>query len=464
MKKNNVFVILSLSIITLFTGCGMDAIDEEARAGKPETKSGDTEVSEDILPVCIVTNYTNPLAVNPHESNYDYFKYDSFNRIIEIETVSSYGNTTNTFISYEDDKITVEKTDSNRPDYREVTIYRYSGSTVAIEEIVPPAVVGMSYLSQVNINEKLQVTSYRMKHSPISSYPELGIEYDFTYDDNGNVSHYVSKPYQPFNPNYERETLYELEYDDKNGVFRNVKTPSWFLVTQIGEIAYLSLYNNCVINRDKESAFGAHYYYEYAYSSAGFPKNISRHLVEISYNTITSYEIYYIESDVPTPTTPQVEPAEPINPTPDAYDLSAKITPKDGTTGDVFIGKAIKSFNPETGEIVLDNILANLSELAPIQLDIFNGEEFLMSATVIASDAPQTTVNDLVFLIDVEKRGEFYYPMEFKYYFLDGYPALDEITGNKEEAEQIREANAQKRKANWEVFINCLTESGKIVK
>jgi len=453
MKKSNVFVILSLSIITLFAGCGTGDMDGEIKTGKPEAEN--TVVSDDILPVCIVTKYTQPLAVNPHSYHYSYFKYDSFNRIIEIENVRSYG-TTKTSISYEDDKITVEKIDPDRPDNKEITIYRYNGSTVVIEE--EQQEIYMSRLSQININENLQVTSYIELNGPMSSYPAVGYEFDFTYDENGNLSRYVRQPYQPYPQSYERATLYELGHDDKNGIFRNVKTPSWFLVTQIGEIAYLSLYNNCTINRDIESAFGAHYYYEFAYNSAGFPENISRHLVEMSYNELTSYEIYYSESDAPVPAAP---PVEPVDPTPAIYDLSARITPEGGPTGNAFIGKTIQSFNPETGEIVVGNILTNLNELAPIKLDIFNGEELLISATVIASDAPHT-VNDLVFLIDVNKDENFYYPQKFKYYFLDGYPALNDIEGDKSEAGQLREANAQSRKAKWEEFINYLSEAGRI--
>jgi hypothetical protein len=120
--------------------------------------------------------------------------------------------------------------------------------------------------------------------------------------------------------------------------------------------------------------------------------------------------------------------------------------------------------NPRTREIVFDgyNILSNLYEFAPIQLNIFREGTHLLSATVIASDTPQT-VNDLVFLIETKKQDGFYWMNEFKYYILDGYPALENLELGREEAQRIREENAQKRKAGWDAFIQYLTDTGKIV-
>jgi hypothetical protein len=145
------------------------------------------------------------------------------------------------------------------------------------------------------------------------------------------------------------------------------------------------------------------------------------------------------------------------------YDLSATIMTEEGLKGMVFIGKSILSFNPETREIVFSdyNILANLNELAPIRLDIFREDSLLLSATVIASDNPQT-VNDLVFLIDTKKQDGFYRPDNFKYYLPDGYPALENLESGREEARRIREENAQKRTAEWNAFVRYFIDAGKI--
>jgi hypothetical protein len=150
---------------------------------------------------------------------------------------------------------------------------------------------------------------------------------------------------------------------------------------------------------------------------------------------------------------------------PAVYDLSATIMHEEGFTGTVFIGKAIMSFNPETREIVFESssILSNLYQLAPIQLDIFRESDLLLSATVIASDKPQT-VNDLVFLIDTKKQDGFYRPGEFKYYIPDGYPALENLESGREEAQRTREENARKRAAEWDAFVQYFIDAGKIAK
>ncbi|MDR1201832.1 MAG: hypothetical protein LBL58_09430 [Tannerellaceae bacterium] len=167
------------------------------------------------------------------------------------------------------------------------------------------------------------------------------------------------------------------------------------------------------------------------------------------------------DSDVPT------DDDSPDIPVPSVdYDLSATITHEGDSetwTSMVFIGKSILSFNPETREIVFSdyNILSNLCEFAPIQLNIFREGNLLLSATVIASDNPQT-VNDLVFQIETKKQDGFYRPGEFKYYIPDGYPALENLESGMEEAQRIREENAQKRDAEWNTFIRYLNDAGKI--
>jgi hypothetical protein len=143
----------------------------------------------------------------------------------------------------------------------------------------------------------------------------------------------------------------------------------------------------------------------------------------------------------------EAQPDVPVPPV--VYDLSATITTGDGLTGTVFIGKSILSFNPGTREIVFSdyNILSNLYEFAPVRLDIFREGNLLLSATVITSDNPQT-VNSLVFLIDTKKQDGFYRPAEFRYYILDGYPALENPGPDREEA--------------WNTFVQYLNDTGKI--
>ena len=415
-KKRNLFVMLLFSIITLLSGC--ESTDYYSSLGYSKY--------EKELPAYIVTTSGSENNLN---TTHQFFKYDLFNRIVEIESISS-NDSTLSVISYENGNIKVERTYSNKPDVKETSIYRNDGSNVFIETD------GQSSLSTISINDLFQVTSYA---NPIWSHCK---EVRFTYNENGSVNSYTYLPGNNTNT---------LKYDNKKGVFRNDQTPSWFLVTQIGDIAIQSLYNNCFAI-SKQSTISK---YNSTYNSADYPTKIEN----ITDDFYLSYNIYY-NTDLEIPEIP-VTPAEPVEPV--VYDLSGKINWPSGYVGEAFIGKAIYSFNPETREMVFGNIVANLNEYVPLKLDIFREKELIMSATVIASDKPQV-VNDLVFLIKVANDGGLYYPDEYKYYFSDGYPALDELpAADREEAKLMREANAKKRKSGWDTFIKYLTESGKVI-
>ena len=451
MKKINLLVVL-LSIIAFFSGCSeVDVIDnrgitneEESEVKEtPEDKKEESKDLENILPICIeiISGQINT-GLYKEYSRYEHFEYDSLNRIIQIRRVSV-NDTVSTFILYEDDKIRTESIDTKEPGKRSVAVYSYDGLQVTVEGEPP-----------IHINEKLQATSYINKNWS-------GSEFSFTYDEKGNVSTQTFHPWQD-----ERTITNTLKYDNKNGIFRNVKTPSWFLVTQIGgEIAYQNLYNNCIARGEEErmkniSLVSSHYEegtafegYLCTYNSVDYPVEIVRVSVGIVGNGSLSYQISYNNAEYNAPFEYPTPPVEPV-----VYDLSGKIGP-----GEMFIGKGIISFNTETREMVFSHIVDNLNTISPITLEIFREKELLMNATMIATDDPRI-VNDLVFLIDMPKRGEFYYPMETKYYFLDGYPALDELpTADREEAKLMREANAKKRKSGWEAFLKYLTETGKIV-
>jgi hypothetical protein len=110
----------------------------------------------------------------------------------------------------------------------------------------------------------------------------------------------------------------------------------------------------------------------------------------------------------------------------------------------------IKLFNVTTGEIVftdltVDDLLERRAGLSPT-LSFYLGETLLFEVTVV-SPVDNRTCNDLVLYYDYDD-GKFYLP--------DGYPA-----SNSEEALRIRAENAQKRKAEWDMFINNLADAGK---
>jgi hypothetical protein len=128
-----------------------------------------------------------------------------------------------------------------------------------------------------------------------------------------------------------------------------------------------------------------------------------------------------------------------------------------------FEDKDVLSFNPATREIVFESITGNLVSFTPTLLSFYLDKGLLFDATAIASDRPVAPVNDLVFFIEtkIDEESGGYAGFEFRYYLLDGYPSLDKLA-NKEEAGKERESAAQKRKVQWDRFIQYLTDKGKI--
>jgi hypothetical protein len=115
-----------------------------------------------------------------------------------------------------------------------------------------------------------------------------------------------------------------------------------------------------------------------------------------------------------------------------------------------FTGEDIQSFNTVTREIVFvnltaDDILKGRMGLSST-VSFYIGEKLLFEPLVVHPTSSRT-YDDLVLSHSDDK-----------FYLLDGYG------GNSDEHLQIREANAQKRKAEWDAFIKYLTDAGKIVR
>jgi hypothetical protein len=119
----------------------------------------------------------------------------------------------------------------------------------------------------------------------------------------------------------------------------------------------------------------------------------------------------------------------------------------------------IKSLNVTTREIVFANstIANDLDKRVfglSIKLGFYLGESPLLTADV-ASPIASFFYDDLVFVKE-----------DSKFYLLDGYPrgSWDEIPGKREQTDATREANAQKRKLEWDTFVQYLSDEGKIVR
>jgi len=129
----------------------------------------------------------------------------------------------------------------------------------------------------------------------------------------------------------------------------------------------------------------------------------------------------------------------------------------------VFTGEEIVSFNLTTREIVLTDpvsiklISGDNEKKAYWQLYFYFNDKPLFEKVLIVSSLTSSDINDLVFYI--------IWPSN-QFYLNDGYPPTvyeywpDEL---REIFIKEREDNAEKRKAEWDIFIQYLSNTGKIV-
>ncbi|MDR1526446.1 MAG: hypothetical protein LBS46_02105 [Dysgonamonadaceae bacterium] len=117
----------------------------------------------------------------------------------------------------------------------------------------------------------------------------------------------------------------------------------------------------------------------------------------------------------------------------------------------------IKSYNLSTGEIIFTGFTVQdihdgrigiwFGVIDGFYMPFYLGEKLLFEANCV-SPLSSIPYHDLTLT---------WY--DDKFYLLDGYPV-----GKSEEWKQIRDANAQKWKAGWDIFIKYLSDTGKIIR
>jgi hypothetical protein len=129
----------------------------------------------------------------------------------------------------------------------------------------------------------------------------------------------------------------------------------------------------------------------------------------------------------------------------------------------VFNGSDIKSFNLTTGELIFSDLTFEQlrSRTEDYTLTFYLGDRELFKSTSVGYDTlfilSGRVINDLVFIL----RGD----LDERLYLMDGFPALDWVKNfgvSETEAAEEREANTQKRKAEWDLFIEYLEDAGKV--
>ncbi|MDR1155004.1 MAG: hypothetical protein LBL04_09830 [Bacteroidales bacterium] len=124
----------------------------------------------------------------------------------------------------------------------------------------------------------------------------------------------------------------------------------------------------------------------------------------------------------------------------------------------LFAEDDIISFNLATREIIFTDVAAKrLSSCSfdgySTSMNLFlNGERLFKSAIYLVCGFSSFRIDDLVFYRSVEE--------DSRYYLNDGYP-LDIYS---DEIRKIREKNAQKRKIEWNTFVDHLSKADKIIK
>lgn len=131
---------------------------------------------------------------------------------------------------------------------------------------------------------------------------------------------------------------------------------------------------------------------------------------------------------------------------------------KDMSENDIiFSENDIKSFNTNTGEIILNNLTVEEIEKRingnDSSLTYYIGETKLFNSIFIAPEWSSVIYNDLSLVI-----------VDSKCYLLNGYPSLDVIKENKDEYKKIRDKNNLNHKKNMDTFIRHLEKKGKIKK
>jgi hypothetical protein len=139
--------------------------------------------------------------------------------------------------------------------------------------------------------------------------------------------------------------------------------------------------------------------------------------------------------------------------------------PKYGTSEElVFTGDDIQSFNLTTREIVFvdsvsDKVMTKLKEINWEIFNIYLNDTLLFKRIFFLTPLSSGVVNDLVFFLDYN-----YFDPEVRLYLNDGYPAIhDSWILYGESAQKEREENAEKRKAGWDIFMQYLSDAGKMV-
>lgn len=230
-----------------------------------DTDNGQTNSSMRLLPVKISTDIE---ASNKRTYTY---AYDTSNRLVEYVETSLFGNN----IGLEDMETTCKIVYNEHNDIDSLIITPrllndFGGIDSSVYDLVNDTVlfeykgeeVIVRYRNKkdekIYINSRREVVAYEY-YSGIDGL--LKITNTYEYDDKGNIlkiviNNGVDKPYIP----------YVYAYDNRNGIFKNVNIPQWFMVIMLDQ--RFNMANNYKEYSDYDNC---KWIMEYSYNKNDYP-------------------------------------------------------------------------------------------------------------------------------------------------------------------------------------------------
>lgn len=188
------------------------------------------------------------------------YEYDNNNRPVTIKRKwprAGEGCFTKT-ISYDTEGRIVKLTHIHTtPENNYISTYTYNGSQITVKYD------NSAQSFTIEVNESGQI----LKRDQLDVDGNVVYSEDFVYDDNGNIK----------NKNTSYLNYRSYTYDDKNGIFKNVNIPQWFLATQLSE---LYMFNNNVVDEsvkysngeiEKRLLVDSGFKIVYTYNENGYP-------------------------------------------------------------------------------------------------------------------------------------------------------------------------------------------------
>lgn len=255
MKRN---IILRISVVILFTVAILSC-----------DSSSDREPSRiKLLPSRVEYSFSSNIPPNIPYSLISVYSYDNKNRITRIDNTYKTNGEINsiytTLLEYKDELIIEKRFPVDNPEDITIITYRHSVPKIFMDDE-----------ELMKVDKQLRVIEYK--------------GYIYNYDKRGNITSYTYHPWQD-----ERTSTLNLTYDKKNGVFRHVETPSWYITTRLQP--NFTLFNNCLT----ESGVGGSYYkYDMSYNDVDYPTEINRIPVNfLGGASAGTYKISYTEAGI----------------------------------------------------------------------------------------------------------------------------------------------------------------------